>query len=118
MDFEKEWGEVSKEICAAIHANPEVKKIKANLDKNGFLSLEEKSAFINLSDQIKYEVIYKKYGEEGSESYENFSAAWRKWFQEKGVESQKGKNGKTNVEHIMFGSTPDPVKFLTNFQNC
>ena len=117
IEFEKEWIKVSEEICEAIHNHPEVKKIKASLKKNGFLTLEEKSAFINISDRTKYEVIYKKYGREGSEGYKKFTADWKKWFQEKGVESQKGHNGKTNIEHIMFGSTPDPVQFLRNFEN-
>ncbi len=117
QEFEKEWEQISKEICDAVYNHPEVIKIRRCLEKNGFLTLEEKSSFINISDKTKYDIIYKKYGHEGSEGYKEFSGDWEKWFQEKGVESQKGHDGKSNVEHIMFGSTPDPVKFLKRYKD-
>ena len=116
-DFEKEWTELGVEICHAIYKNPRVKELKTSLQKNGFLTLEEKSDFINISDKIKYEIIYAKYGPEGSEGYKKFSEAWKDWFQLKGVGSSKERGQRNSVDHILFGSTPDPAEFLTNFED-
>lgn len=114
--FEKEWVELGQQICQAVYAKPEIQKSKENLAKNGFLTLEEKSRFIDVSDQTKYEIIYGKYGQPGSEGYKNFSKAWQQWFQAKGVESQKDRSQRSSVDHILFGSTPDPVEFLLHFE--
>jgi hypothetical protein len=114
--FEKEWTELGVQICQSVYQNPVVQKIKDSLKKNGFLTLEEKSEFINISDRIKYEIIYAKYGLEGSAGYKTFSEAWKEWFQNKGVESSKNRGQRNSVEHILFGSTPDPERFLTKFE--
>ena len=114
-EFEKEWTALAVEVCKAIFNHPKIKESKANLEKNGFLTLEEKSAFIDICDMVKYSVIYEKYGPEKSEGYQKFSNYWKQWFQEKGVESQKNRGQRNSVDHIMFGSTPDPVVFLTKF---
>lgn len=115
-EFDREWMLLSVKICHEIYKNPRVQAIKANLGKNGFLTLEEKSEFINISDKIKYEIIYQTYGEEGSEGYKKFSQSWKEWFQTKGVSSQKERGQRNSVDHILFGSTPDPVEFLVNFE--
>jgi hypothetical protein len=116
VEFDKQWLELGKEICLTVYNNPRVAEIKKSLQKNGFLTLEEKSEFINISDRIKYEVIYCKFGPEGSEGYKDFSEAWKNWFQKKGVESSHNRGQRNSVEHILFGSTPDPVQFLNNFE--
>lgn len=115
-DFEKEWTDLGRKICQAVYVNKTVQEIKHSLQKNGFLTLEEKSEFINICDKIKYDVIYETYGKEDTESYKKFSEAWKEWFQEKGVESQKERNQRSSVDHILFGSTPDPVQFLLHFE--
>lgn len=115
-DFECEWYELGVVICHKIFENPKVRQLKENLSKKGFLTLEEKSEFINISDTTKYELIYQKYGEEGTEGYKKFSEYWEKWFQTKGVSSQKERGQRNSVDHILFGSTPDPVEFLNNFE--
>ena len=115
-EFDKLWMELGKEICQKVYNNPRVKEIKESLVKNGFLTLEEKSEFINISDRIKYEVIYARYGTEDSEGYKAFSEAWKNWFQKKGVESSRNRGQRNSVEHILFGSTPDPVQFLNHFE--
>lgn len=102
-------------ICRAIYEHPKIRALKINLEKNGFLNLEEKSSFIDICDMVKYEIIYDKYGPENSEGYQKFSGYWKEWFQSKGVESQKHRGQRNSVDHIMFGSTPDPVVFLTKF---
>lgn len=115
-DFEKEWTELAVEICKSVYNNTEIQKVRSALEANGFLTMEQKSEFINVCDHTKYDLIYKKYGFEGSEGYAKFSAAWREWFQNKGVESSKNRGQRNSVEHILFGSTPDPVAFLKNFE--
>jgi hypothetical protein len=116
-EFEKEWTALGVEICHAIYKDPRVLELSKSLKKNGFLTLEEKSDFINISDKTKYDIIYAKYGAENSEGYRKFSEAWKKWFQEKGVSSAKDRGQRNSVDHILFGSTPDPVEFLTSFED-
>ncbi|HVY67849.1 MAG TPA: hypothetical protein VHA30_03070 [Patescibacteria group bacterium] len=116
QDFDREWTLLGKDICQAVYTNPEVQKLKYALQKNGFLTLEEKSQFINICDKTKYEVIYSRYGQENSDSYKRFSDSWKSWFQAKGVESQKNRGQRSSVDHILFGSTPDPVPFLLHFE--
>ncbi|MDE2312138.1 MAG: hypothetical protein KGJ93_03585 [Patescibacteria group bacterium] len=114
--FEKEWTRLGIQICQAIYTNPRIQQLKATLQRNGFLTLEEKSEFINICDQTKYEVIFAKYGKEGTEGYKNFSESWQEWFQNKGVGSSKNRGQRNSVEHILFGSTPDPAPFLLHFE--
>lgn len=114
--FEKEWTELGIEICQAIYIHPESQKLKGSLQKHGFLSMEEKSQFINICDEVKYQVIYAKYGPEGSAGYKDFSDSWQEWFQKKGVGSAKNRGQRNSVEHILFGSTPDPAPFLLHFE--
>jgi hypothetical protein len=115
-EFDAQWLELGKEICQKVYNNPRVKEIKQSLVTNGFLTLEEKSEFINISDRVKYEVIYAKVGPDGSDGYKAFSEAWKNWFQKKGVESSHNRGQRNSVEHILFGSTPDPVQFLNHFE--
>ncbi len=115
--FEQEWTRLGIEICQAVYTNPETQNIKTALVKNGFLTLEEKSKFIDICDKTKYELIYAKHGEEGTEGYKKFSQAWKQWFQAKGVESQQNRGQRNSVDHILFGSTPDPVQFLLHFEH-
>ena len=116
MQFEKEWVNLAKKICFAIYHNEGIKKIRENLKKNGFLTLEEKSSFIDICDAVKYEFIYKKYGSDGSEGYEKFNKAWKDWFKAKGVSSQQNRGQRNSVDHILFVSTPDPEEFLASFE--
>ena len=116
QNFDAEWLKLAREICQAIYVNPETQKIKQSLQAHGFLTLEEKSQFINICDKTKYDIIYKTYGDEKSEGYKHFSQAWQDWFQAKGVGSAQNRGQRNSVEHILFGSTPDPVPFLLHFE--
>lgn len=116
VQFEQEWRELASEICQHIYTTPEAQELKKSLQKNGFMTLEEKSKFIDICDTVKYEVIYKKYGPEGSDGYKAFSESWKEWFQQKGVESQNTRGQRSSVDHILFGSTPEPEKFLMDFE--
>lgn len=114
--FDQEWIRLGREVCQAIYTNPRVQEIKNSLYKNRFLTLKEKSDFINLCDQIKYELIFAKFGKEDTETYKLFSKQWQEWFREKGVESQRDSGQRRSVDHILFGSTPDPARFLLHFE--
>lgn len=116
-EFEKAWTELGIEICRAIYTDPRTQKIKAALQKNGFLTLEEKSEFINICDKTKYDIIYKKFGDEGTEGYKAFSEVWKDWFQNKGVGSSQDRGQRNSIDHILFGSTPDPEPFLLHFEH-
>jgi hypothetical protein len=117
LDFDKEWTLLGREICQAIYVDKDIQKLKETLQKNGFLTLEEKSQFIDICDRTKYEVIYEKFGPEGSEGYKKFSDYWKDWFQQKGVGSAQNRGQRNSVEHILFGSTPDPERFLLHFEH-
>ena len=114
--FEKEWTELGIEICQAIYIHPTIQELKGSLQKNGYLTLDEKSDFINICDAVKYQLIYAKYGPEGSQGYKDFSDSWQEWFQRKGVGSALNRGQRNSVEHILFGSTPDPAPFLLHFE--
>lgn len=114
--FENDWTDLAIEICRAIYINPKIQEIKTGLQKNGFLTLEEKSDFINICDETKYKIIYAKYGPELSSGYKSFSNDWQEWFQKKGVGSNQNRGQRSSVDHILFGSTPDPAPFLMHFE--
>jgi len=115
-EFNDIWQKLGIQICQAIYTTPRIQEIKNELQKNGFLTLEEKSDFIKICDQTKYKVIFDKFGQEGTESYKKFSQAWEDWFQKKGVGSLKDRGQRSSVDHILFGSTPDPAPFLLHFE--
>ena len=114
--FDQSWLQLGRDICQAVYAKPVVQKIKQSLKENGFLTLSEKSEFINTCDHTKYDLIYAKYGQDGSDSYKAFSKEWAQWFEQKGVGSEQHRGQRNSVEHILFGSTPDPVEFLLHFE--
>ena len=115
--FEAEWRKLCVEISQTVYTQQETQKLKYILQTNGFLIDDEKSRFIEICDKYKYEVIEKKFGKHGTEGYKVFSKSGEEWFQKKGVESEHSKGQRDSVEHIMFGSTPDPEKFLLNFEH-
>jgi hypothetical protein len=115
-EFDRDWTELGKKICQSVYIKPRTQEIKNALQKNGFLTLEEKSEFIDICDKTKYDLIYEVYGAEGTEGYKKFSQAWADWFEEKGVSSSQNRGQRNSVDHILFGSTPDPIQFLLHFE--
>lgn len=117
IQFEQEWAKLGNTICQSIYADSRTQQLKSALQKKGFLDLGEKSEFLDICDSVKYKIIYEKYGPEGSEGYGKFLEAWASWFQNKGVSSTAVRSQRNSVDHIMFGSTPDPEEFLLNFEH-
>ncbi len=115
-EFEKEWTEVSVEVVNQLLANPEIEQIKQRVRESGHVELEDREQFINLVNKIKYDVIYARYGAEGTEGYDTFQKAWQHWHKLRGTEMPKPENMfEDNIHHLMFGSTPDPDAFLKDF---
>ncbi len=115
-EFEKEWIKVAEDVVARLMANPDIEKIKQNVRAQGHVSLEDRDQFINLVNKIKYEVIYERFGPEGSEGYDALQKGWQRWHKLKATSMPKPENMfEDNIHHLLFGSTPNPDAFLKDF---
>ncbi|MDQ3018768.1 MAG: hypothetical protein M3Q64_02770 [bacterium] len=114
--FELEWVAVAEEVVERLLANPEIQEIKTKVRTEGHLNIEDRDKFIQLVNQIKYECIYEKYGKEDSEGYKSFVKKWQLWQKLKGTARPQGENMfEDNINHLLYGSTPDPDMFLKDF---
>lgn len=108
---------MAREIARGILNHPQILELKTHLKQRGFLTDEERSQFIVVADKVKYDIIYERYGGKDSETYKKFRDFWQDWLKNKGVVSQHSPtHGNNVVEHFLYGSTPDPVRFLTEFE--
>ncbi len=115
-NFEKEWVGIAEEIVRRIFANAEIQRIKQDLIKNGSLSWEQKSEFIVITDKIKNDLIQERYGDDSSQTYQEFLKHWQQWQKERGRKRDKASNlFEENINHFLYGSTPDPEGFLREF---
>lgn len=115
-DFEKEWIKVTEDVVKHLMANEEIEKIKQKVRAQGHVEFEDRDQFINLVNEIKYDVIYAKYGKEDSETYKEFVKQWQRWHKLKATSLPRPQNMfEDNIYHLLFGSTPDPDKFLKDF---
>ena len=115
--FDQQWTTIGKEICQELYIDPRIQRIKREMQKHNSLNDEQINEFIKVCNATKYKVIYEKFGQEGTPGYEIFNRNWQAWFKEKNlkgghVDSQQ----KSSVEHILIGSTPDPMLFLLHFE--
>lgn len=115
-EFEKQWIAVAEEVVQQLLANEEIEKIKQKVRSQGHIGLEDRDQFINLVNKIKYDIIYKQFGEADSQGYADFSKQWQRWHKLKGTSIPKPENMfEDNIHHLLFGSTPDPDNFLKDF---
>jgi hypothetical protein len=115
-EFEKEWVKVAEDTVRILLSNTDIEKIKQSVRSKGHIEFEDRDQFINLVNKIKYDVIYEKFGAEGSESYEDFVKSWKRWHRLRATSMPKSENMfEDNIHHIMFGSTPDPDLFLKDY---
>lgn len=115
-EFEKEWVSLSEEVIRRIFDDPDIQELKNKLREKGHLTVPQRSKFITIVDKIKYDLIFKKYGPVGSEGFKSFTRHWEQWLAHRGVARNKPKNlFEENINHLLFGSTPDPEQFLREF---
>lgn len=115
-EFEKEWTAVNVQVVNQLLANADIETIKQKVRTQGHIGLDDRDQFINLVNKIKYDVIYKRFGDADTDSYKAFVKAWQKWHTLKGTKLPKPENMfEDNIHHLMFGSTPDPDNFLKDF---
>lgn len=115
-EFEQLWIKVAEDVVNHLMANPEIEKIKQKVRSQGHVAFEDRDEFVRLVNQIKYEVIYKRFGNENSDTYKAFARAWLNWHNNKGTAMPKPQNMfEENIYHLLFGSTPDPDAFLKDF---
>jgi hypothetical protein len=116
-EFEKEWVSLAEEVIRRIFKNPEIMELKAVLREKGKLTVPQRSKFIAIVDGLKYDVIFKKYGPAGSEGFKSFTKHWEQWLAHRGVARNKpGNLFEENINHLLFGSTPDPEQFLREYK--
>jgi len=116
-EFEKEWVFLAEEVIRRIFQDPDIQALKTQLRRAGRLTVAQRSKFITIVDKIKYDLIFKKYGPADSEGFKSFTRHWEKWLAHRGVSRNKPHNlFEENINHLLFGSTPDPEQFLREFK--
>lgn len=114
--FEREWIGLAEETVKRVFANERIQAIKDELRANGSLTWEQKSEFIVISDKIKNDLIRERYGDEHGAAYQQFLTDWQEWQKERGRKRDKPVNlFEENINHFLYGSTPDPAEFLKEF---
>lgn len=115
-EFEKTWVECCERIVNAIMADIDIQAIRSEVRSQGHVTPEHKQKFIAKVNEIKNQHIENQFGQEGSESYLRFVHAWQHWQKLRGKDRPKGANiFEDNINHLMYGSTPDPDLFLRDF---
>ena len=116
IEFEQEWVALNEGVIRDLLANPEIEAIKQKVRNQGHVAIEDRDQFIELVNQVKYQHIYDTYGTEGTAGYTQFVEAWQNWQKVKGPMRAKPENMfEDNINHLLYGSTPDPDMFLKDF---
>ncbi len=114
--FEKVWIACVEKIVADIMADSDIETIKQEVRTQGHVTEEHKQKFITKVNEIKNQHIEAEFGKEGGESYTEFVHAWEKWLKFRGKDRPKSQNMfEENINHLLYGSTPDPDLFLRDF---
>ena len=115
-EFEKQWVELNEQVVNTLLAHEEIQKIKEKVRGQGHVTPEDRNQFIDLVNKVKYELIYDQFGPEGSAGYEQFLKSWQHWQKLRGAARPQGENVyENNINHLLYGSTPDPDMFLKDF---
>lgn len=115
-DFEKSWVATCEKIVTQILADQDIQVIKEEVRTVGHVTDEHKDKFITKVNEIKNGIIEADYGKPDSETYKQFVHAWQHWQKLKGKDRPKAENMfEDNINHLLFGSTPDPDLFLRDF---
>lgn len=115
--FQEEWFNLAKVIVARVAADPEIVAMYDDFKASKSLTFEQRSQFIAITNKVKGQVLHETYGPEESDSFKQFQARWRNWYDTKGVTSALlGDRRLTNEEHIVYSSTPEAVEFFINIE--
>ncbi len=115
-EFEKTWIETCEKIVKQLMADQDIQEIKDEVRGVGHVTDEHKDKFITKVNEIKSSIVEEAYGKPDSDTYLQFVHAWQHWQKQKGVERPKAENMfEENINHLLFGSTPDPDLFLRDF---
>lgn len=115
-EFEQQWIKLNEEVVNRLLAHSEIQRIKEKVRSQGHVTPEDRNQFIDLVNKVKYELIYTQFGPEGSEGYEQFLKSWQHWQKLRGAGRPQGENVfENNINHLLYGSTPDPDSFLKDF---
>lgn len=115
-EFEKNWIVCIEKIVKSIMADADIQTIKEEVRSVGHVTDEHKEKFITRVNEIKNKHIEEEFGLEGSESYIKFVHAWEHWLKIRGKDRPKSENMfEENINHLLYGSTPNPDLFLRDF---
>ncbi len=115
-EFEKSWVKCVEGIVEDIMANSDIQQIKEEVRTKGHIAPEHVDQFIVKVNEIKNSHVESQYGKEGSETYLKFVHSWQHWQKLRGKLRPKAANMyEDNINHLLFGSTPDPDMFLRDF---
>ncbi len=115
-EFEKGWIATAERIVNELMANAEIQEIKNQVRSKGHVAAEDRDIFITKVNEIKNKIIEAEYGQPDSETYLQFVHSWQHWLKLKGKDRPKGENMfEDNINHLLYGSTPDPDLFLRDF---
>jgi hypothetical protein len=115
-EFEKTWLDCTEKIINTIMADPDIQAIKEEVRSEGHVTAEHKEKFISKVNEIKNQHIESEFGDPSSETYKKFVHAWEHWLKLRGKDRPKGSNMfEDNINHLLYGSTPDPDLFLQDF---
>ena len=115
-EFEKTWITTCEKVVKQIMEDKDIQEIKEEVRGVGHVTDVHKDKFITKVNEIKNKIIEAAYGPSDSETYTQFVHAWQHWQKLKGHDRPKGENMfEDNINHLLFGSTPDPDLFLRDF---
>lgn len=115
-EFEKTWITTCEKIVKELMADSDIEEIKQEVRSVGHVTDVHKDKFITKVNEIKNKIIEAAYGKSGSDTYVQFVHAWQNWQKQKGIERPKPENMfEDNINHLLFGSTPNPDLFLKDF---
>jgi undecaprenyl pyrophosphate synthase len=116
VEFEKTWIACVEKIVTAIMADLDIQQIKVEVRSQRHVTAEHKDQFITKVNEIKNHYIEDVFGKPGSDTYKQFVHAWQHWLKLKGKNRPQGENMfEDNINHLLYGSTPDPDLFLRDF---
>ena len=115
-EFEKSWIACTEKMIDILMADPEIQIIRTEVRSEGHVTEENKQKFIVKVNEVKNKCVEEDFGAFGSESYLKFVHSWQHWLKLRGKDRATAANiFEENINHLLYGSTPDPDLFLRDF---